>query len=109
MSTTPPGFYPNPNDQTELRYWNGAEWTDEKRPAPPQMLATTIQGEEGPSIIPVGYVMAIVIPFIGFLIGLGAVFSSSKKVQEGGRGIMALSIVAFFVWYVIFTGSDWLY
>ena len=28
MSTTPAGWYPNPSNAAQLRYWDGSEWTD---------------------------------------------------------------------------------
>jgi hypothetical protein len=28
MSTTPAGWYANPNNAAQLRYWDGSEWTD---------------------------------------------------------------------------------
>jgi hypothetical protein len=37
MSTTgtkSPGWYTDPDDPGLIRYWNGAEWTDERRPRP---------------------------------------------------------------------------
>lgn len=32
-SQTPPGWYPDPQDPTALRWWNGLGWTDDRRPA----------------------------------------------------------------------------
>lgn len=34
MSTTPPaGWYPDPGDATQVRYWDGQQWTDQLAPA----------------------------------------------------------------------------
>ncbi|AFP41997.1 hypothetical protein MSMEI_5557 [Mycolicibacterium smegmatis MC2 155] len=33
MNTTPPGWYPAPDDQTQLRYFDGHKWTDQTAPA----------------------------------------------------------------------------
>lgn len=35
VSTTPPGWYPRPDHPGLLGYWNGAEWTDDLKPAEP--------------------------------------------------------------------------
>lgn len=34
MTTTPAGWYPDPDNQAQLRWWDGAQWT-EHRSAPP--------------------------------------------------------------------------
>ena len=35
MTNAPPNWYPDPHDEGFLRYWNGTEWTDDRRPASP--------------------------------------------------------------------------
>jgi hypothetical protein len=32
--TPAPGWYPDPDDNDGIRYWNGSAWTDERRPRP---------------------------------------------------------------------------
>lgn len=42
MSNTPPipaGWYPDPNNSAQLRYWDGAVWTDHYAPATPTTAA----------------------------------------------------------------------
>lgn len=34
MSSTPPGWYENPADSTEIRYWDGRQWLDHTAPKP---------------------------------------------------------------------------
>ena len=45
MSTTPPaGWYPDPEDAAQVRYWDGQQWTDHRAPAnqqPQQQAAPT--------------------------------------------------------------------
>lgn len=35
MTTTPEGWYPDPNNASQQRYWNGTAWTEQMRPAQP--------------------------------------------------------------------------
>ena len=35
MPETPAGWYPDPQDPRYVRYWNGAAWTDQLAPRPP--------------------------------------------------------------------------
>lgn len=38
MTDTPsaaPGWYPDPEDASQQRYWDGAQWTDQRQPASP--------------------------------------------------------------------------
>ena len=30
-----PGWYDDPDSRASLRYWNGVEWTEDRRPKPP--------------------------------------------------------------------------
>ena len=34
----PPGWYPDPAGRTRLRWWDGVDWTDHRRPPPPTGL-----------------------------------------------------------------------
>lgn len=41
MSNVPAGWYPNPQDPTQARYWDGAQWTSHVAPAAvPEQAAT---------------------------------------------------------------------
>lgn len=33
-SAATPGWYPDPADPGQLRYWSGSEWSQERQPAP---------------------------------------------------------------------------
>ena len=45
MTQTPAGWYPDPHDATQFRYWDGAQWTDHRSPrtATGQQLASAGQ------------------------------------------------------------------
>lgn len=38
-STTPPGWYPDPSDPQQLRWWDGVQWTAQLAPASARFLA----------------------------------------------------------------------
>jgi Interferon-induced transmembrane protein/Protein of unknown function (DUF2510) len=46
MADIPAGWYPNPEDASTQRYWDGDAWTDSTAPAPPS-LATPPPGTAG--------------------------------------------------------------
>src|SRR4051812_19470539 len=33
MTQAPAGWHPDPDDSTQLRYWDGTQWTDHRHPA----------------------------------------------------------------------------
>lgn len=79
-------------------YWDGRRWTDQ--------IAPMIRGrkEEAPevvaeSVMTIGVVTGILIPIVGFIIGLTQI---NKK---GGVSIVAVSVVCFFVWFWVLSSS----
>lgn len=40
----PPGWYPDPTGRTRLRWWDGLDWTDHRRPPPPTGLQEIAEG-----------------------------------------------------------------
>ncbi|WP_367576057.1 DUF2510 domain-containing protein [Nocardia mangyaensis] len=38
MGTTPPNWYPDPQDARFLRYWNGTDWTGDRVAAAPGVV-----------------------------------------------------------------------
>ncbi|WP_228000728.1 DUF4041 domain-containing protein [Nocardia australiensis] len=45
-STPPPNWYTDPENDRLIRYWNGTEWTDDRKPAPPPAQGS-VQTEQG--------------------------------------------------------------
>jgi len=39
--STPAGWYPDPSDQAQLRWWDGSDWTQHTHSAPPAQVALT--------------------------------------------------------------------
>lgn len=45
MSVSEPGFYPDPTDPSQLRYWDGARWTSRHTGAPGGAAASGVRAE----------------------------------------------------------------
>ncbi len=82
---TPAGWYPDPDQAQTQRYWDGSEWTDQRAP-----LAVEEKVDAYSTVIVVGYVCAVLLPFVGFIIGLTQINRSSH-----GVWIMLLSVAVF--------------
>lgn len=102
------GWYSHPSMADTKRYWDGTRWTDHIAPvtpvAPPprdpsfdlgwsQRQATSEPDHSG--LIAAGYVTAILIPVIGFVIGIVLL---AKSKTGNGIGVMIVSLVAFMFW-----------
>ncbi|MGH3345538.1 MAG: DUF2510 domain-containing protein [Nocardioides sp.] len=110
----PAGWYPHPWMADTNRYWDGTAWTDHIAPvavAPPPPRDTSFdlgwsQRHPAPpepdhgGLIVGGYVMAILLPLIGFIIGIVLL---AKGKTGHGLGAMILSVIAFFVWADVLT------
>lgn len=97
------GWYRNPTGPGQ-RYWDGSAWTenyaDDKGqvlavPPPPQVAASG----GGDSLVPLGYILALLIPIVGAIIGI--VLLTRKN--DHGAGVLVLAVVATSVYAVLFT------
>jgi hypothetical protein len=53
--------------------------------------------KEGSGLVTLGYVLAVLMPLVGFIIGLVL----AAKSQKGGVGVILTSVIAFVVWLAI--------
>jgi hypothetical protein len=99
----PAGWYAHPSMPNSQGYWDGQAWTDHVAPTAPTRTVTQPQVEESFGAISVlGYITAILLPFVGFIIGVVLLF----KRPSSGIPVIILSIVAFFVWYSAFVDQS---
>jgi hypothetical protein len=78
------------------RYWDGQAWTDHVAPAPTAGV-TPASAPSSSGITALGYISAILLPIVGFVIGL------TQINRKGGVGIILVSILSFIVWYALLT------
>lgn len=94
-----PGWYPDPKDSSTNRYWDGGAWTDNRAPA---VVAWGHEKEQHASgVVIAGYIFALLMPFIGFIIGLTQINKSRH-----GIWVVVVSVVAFFIWIGIVSSSS---
>ncbi|HMI81345.1 MAG TPA: DUF2510 domain-containing protein [Solirubrobacterales bacterium] len=100
---SPAGWHPDPQDAAFLRWWDGETWTDQRKPrqptgAVPSNDAESSEGMSGLAIT--GFVLAILFPIVGFLMGLAMIAGR----RQHGAAVLITSIVAFMIWLAIITG-----
>jgi hypothetical protein len=54
----------------------------------------------------VGYILAVVIPLVGFILGIVVVTRSEKAVSKHGPFIIVVSVVAFIVYVALITAAS---
>ncbi len=92
------GWYDDPEDAGTVRYWDGNRWTESRAPVttpdekPEKAGFETVDG--------VGYVMAVLFPLVGFIMGLVRLNKSKQ-----GVWIVVVSVLAFIIWLAIFTAD----
>lgn len=93
----PPGWYTDPRMADTRRYWDGSTWTNHVAPIePPVRVVETPERADNGGLIAGGVVAAILIPFIGFIIGIVLL---AKERPGPGLAVMGLSFFAFLFWF----------
>jgi uncharacterized membrane protein YhaH (DUF805 family) len=109
------GWYADPSGQGGQRYWNGEQWTDHRQAAAPiNHWAPSALGEQGGTsgLVVVGYILAAVMPIVGFVLGIVVFTRPAKAVSKHGIWIIVVSVVAFILWIAILSsgsGGDYSY
>lgn len=84
----------------QKRYGQPRPGTPAAAGAYPQQVYVQRKGVS--AIVPVGYVMAVFIPLVGFILGIvAATRTDEPDTRAHGPYVIALSVVAFFLWLAI--------
>ena len=95
VSGPPPGWYPHPTMAQTQRYWDGFQWTDHIAPAAVPVPASAPASQVSDGLLAAGYITAILIPIIGFVVGIVVM---AKGRSGHGIAMIIISIVAFVMW-----------
>ena len=90
------GWYPDPESPRMARYWDGSQWTDDRRP-----LVSNVEVSKW--LLFFGYAGAIFLPIVGLIIGIVLLV---KKATGHGVAVLAISIAIFALGFAITTGED---
>ena len=96
MEGMPAGWYDAPGSPGWKRFWNGQKWTlkvIQTERAPKNNAAPDPDG----GLVIAGWITAVIIPIIGFIIGI-ILLAKSKM---SGLFCMILSIAASYFWYAM--------
>ena len=95
-----PGWYPDPNDPATDRYWDGTHWTDSRTPHAPVKVEGEKKNEVDGTII-AGYIFAVLMPLIGFIIGLTQI-----NRNRHGLWVVVVSVVMAVIYLAAFSSSS---
>jgi hypothetical protein len=90
--STPAGWYPDPHDASQQRYWNGASWTAHQTPRPPGPVAAVPTSGRATTALVLGLMSLI---SFGFVLGIPAMVigrRAQRDIREsqgrlGGEGL----------------------
>ena len=97
MTTTPAGWYPDPENATQLRWWDGAQWT-ENRSAPPivnpySTSPVALKAPDGTKWNTVWIWLVVVLPFLPALGLLTIDWSRMFDFSAGNEAQMTLRMM----------------
>jgi ABC-type dipeptide/oligopeptide/nickel transport system permease component len=101
----PPGWYTNPTGPGQ-RYWDGQKWTDSYSQPTPVDTRVENAASGTPGLVIVGYILAVVIPIVGFILGIVAVTRPDKRMSKHGVWIIVLSVVAFLIYIILIAHAN---
>lgn len=95
MSDPAPGWYPDPEDARQQRYWDGSAWTEHRTPGGSASTGSA-SGQETPGGATTSLVLGILsLVMCGLFTGIPAMITGRRAMQEidasggrlGGRGL----------------------
>lgn len=98
----PAGWYADPSMSGTQRYWDGSSWSDHVAPLHTNEGKAISQSSDETGLVTAGIITALIIPVIGFIIGIVLL---AKSKPGPGIACLVLSIVAFFVWASLLTST----
>jgi hypothetical protein len=104
--SAPAGWYVNPSGSGQ-RYWDGEQWTDSYSgagPPPPSSVVADRSAEDGSGnmgLVFAGYLLAVVIPLAGFILGIVAATRPEKRISKHGVWIVVVSLVVTALYLVV--------
>ncbi len=88
-----PGWYDDPDSGTQLRYWDGSDWTDQRKPKPPESATPSRQdGRRSEKSWTTTLLLAVLVGVLGahrFYVGKAGT-GVLMLLTFGGLGIWAL-------------------
>lgn len=93
---TNPGWYDDHSEGIE-RYHDGTAWTENRR-----QKGSAVQQGGSPAL---GYILAVIIPIIGFIIGIVYLAGSDPNKKKHGGWVMGLSVLAGVIYIALVSNS----
>jgi hypothetical protein len=98
---TAAGWHDDPDDPTQLRYWDGQQWTDQRSPKGGQAGAQPVAGQQQKTngMAVASLVLGILSLFLailaipGLIFGLVARNQIAERPNEGGAGMALAGII----------------
>jgi hypothetical protein len=92
-----PGWYTDPDDPNNNRYWDGGKWTESRVPNTISSVTVVNNNDTADKIngaCIAGYIFAVLVPIVGFVIGL-------TQINRNKHGIwVVIASVAMFAIYL---------
>jgi hypothetical protein len=99
----PAGWYSVEDRPNTMGYWDGHAWTGDY--APSANVPVTSDREAAGGLVVVGYITAVLMPLIGFILGIVVATRPAKVTSKHGAWIIVVSIIAFILWLAIIAHS----
>jgi hypothetical protein len=100
QAAPPPGWYPDPANAAAQRYWDGSAWT--------QQIAAGVQPTQ-PSVptglVIGGYVSAVLVPLLGFILGFVAIKKHEGTGTNHGVWIIVTAVSMFVLYFLMLAAA----